>query len=151
MINIEEYPILKNHIATLKETSLDDGGSVAAYMTDSQIEVVDFDKVKDDYAGNLHLPIRPQSNDALHIALGSNDTFIEFKNGSLRYEEKRKEVRRKVYDSVLMLTDIIGENISYTRKHLNYILVYNETKNPDDENIDRENSSAGVAGERGNQ
>ena len=136
MINIEEYPILKNHIATLKETSLDDGGSVAAYMTDSQIEVVDFDKVKDDYAGNLHLPIRPQSNDALHIALGSNDTFIEFKNGSLRYEEKRKEVRRKVYDSVLMLTDIIGENISYTRKHLNYILVYNETKNPDDENID---------------
>ena len=82
------------------------------------------------------MPIRPQSNDALHIALGSNDTFIEFKNGSLRYEEKRKEVRRKVYDSVLMLTDIIGENISYTRKHLNYILVYNETKNPDDENID---------------
>ena len=59
MINIEEYPILKNHIATLKETSLDDGGSVAAYMTDSQIEVVDFDKVKDDYVGNLHLPIRP--------------------------------------------------------------------------------------------
>ena len=35
-----------------------------------------------------------------------------------------------------MLTDIIGENISYTRKHLNYILVYNETKNTDDENID---------------
>ena len=50
-----------------------------------------------------------------------------------------------------MLTDIIGENISYTRKHLNYILVYNETKNPDDENIDVKTADAGVAGERGNQ
>lgn len=135
MINIEGYPILKNHIATLKETSLDAGSSIAEYMTDSQIEVVNFDKVKDDYAGNLHLPTRPQSNDALHIATGNNDTFIEFKNGSLRQEKKREEVRSKIYNSVLMLTDIIGENISYTRKHLNYILVYNETKNPDDENI----------------
>lgn len=135
MINIEEYPILKNHITTLQETSLADGSSVAEYMTESQIEVVNFDKVKDDYVGNLHLPIRPTSNDALHITSGGNDTFIEFKNGSLWQEKKRAEVRSKIYNSVLMLTDIIGENISYTRKHLNYILVYNETKNPDDENI----------------
>lgn len=135
MINIEAHPILKKYIDTLHETSLDAGSSVTEYMTDSQIEVVDFDKVKEEYAGNLHLSIRPTSNDALHIAAGSNDTFIEFKNGSLWQEKKRAEVRSKIYNSVLMLTDIIGENISYTRKHLNYILVYNETKNPDEENI----------------
>lgn len=135
MINIGEHPILKKYINTLKETSLDGESSIAEYMTESQIEVVDFDKVKEEYAGNLHLSIRPTSNDALHIAAGSNDTFIEFKNGSLWQEKKRAEVRSKIYNSVLMLTDIIGENISYTRKHLNYILVYNETKNPDEENI----------------
>lgn len=135
MINIEAHPILKKYIDTLHETSLDAGSSVTEYMTDSQIEVVDFDKVKKEYAGNLHLSIQPTSNDALYISTGSNDTFIEFKNGSLWQEKKREEVRSKIYNSVLMLTDIIGENISYTRKHLNYILVYNETKNSDDENI----------------
>ncbi|MCI8608358.1 MAG: hypothetical protein HFE73_01790 [Firmicutes bacterium] len=31
---------------------------------------------------------------------------------------------------MLIFNDIVGKNISYTRAHLNYILVYNEKKNP---------------------
>ena len=41
MINIGEHPILKKYINTLKETSLDGESSIAEYMTESQIEVVD--------------------------------------------------------------------------------------------------------------
>lgn len=31
-----------------------------------------------------------------------------------------------------MFTDIIGENISYCRENVNFILVYNESKNSDE-------------------
>ena len=133
MINIEEYPIL-NHVVTLKCASKDENGGRVEYMTESQVGVINFDKIKEAYAKEKGLKNHPKSNDALYIQQGGIDTFIEFKNG---YMEKRKgpELKEKIYDSLLILTDIIGENISYTRKHLNYILVYNETKNSDDENI----------------
>ncbi|MDD4297949.1 MAG: AAA family ATPase [Ruminiclostridium sp.] len=41
------------------------------------------------------------------------------------------DVRRKVFDSVLIFTDIVGQGISSTRSHMDYILVYNEDKNID--------------------
>lgn len=133
MINIEEYPIL-NHVVTLKRASKDENGGRVEYMTESQVGVINFDKVKEAYAKEKGLKNHPKSNDALYIQQGDNDTFIEFKNG---YMEKRKgpELKEKIYDSLLILTDIIGENISYTREHLNYILVYNGVKNSDNENI----------------
>ena len=135
MINIEEYPLL-NHVVTLKRASKDENRDRVEYMTESQIGVINFDKVKEAYAREKKLQKHPKSNDALYIQQGDIDTFIEFKNG---YMEKRKgpELKEKIYDSLLILTDIIGENISYTREHLNYILVYNEVKNSDNENITR--------------
>ena len=41
-------PILNSSLSTLKETSKDDNNSEVevSYMTDSEIEVIDFDKVK---------------------------------------------------------------------------------------------------------
>ena len=50
-------------------------------------------------------------------------------------KSRDEEKEEKIYDSLLILTDIIGESVSYTREHLNYILVYNEVKNSDNENI----------------
>lgn len=133
MINIEEYPIL-NHVVTLKRASKDENEDRIEYMTESQVGVINFDKVKEAYAREKGLKNHPKSNDALYIQQGDIDTFIEFKNG---YMEKRKgpELKEKIYDSLLILTDIIGKNISYTREHLNYILVYNGVKNSDNENI----------------
>ena len=133
MINIEEYPIL-NHVVTLKCASKDENGGRVEYMTESQVGVINFDKIKEAYAKEKGLKNHPKSNDALYIQQGGIDIFIEFKNG---YMEKRKgpELKEKIYDSLLILTDIIGESISYTREHLNYILVYNEVKNLDNENI----------------
>lgn len=45
--------------------------------------------------------------------------------------QKKFDVRKKVFDSLLILTDIIQKGISYTRIHMDYILVYNEDKNKD--------------------
>lgn len=38
-------------------------------------------------------------------------------------------VYNKIYDSLLIFNDIVGQNISFCRKHVNFILVYNESKN----------------------
>ena len=133
MINIGDYPIL-NHVITLKRASKDEKGGHVEYITESQVDVINFDKVKEAYAREKGLKSHPKSNDALYIQSGDIDTFIEFKNG---YMEKGKgpELKEKIYDSLLILMDIIDENISYTREHLNYILVYNGGKNSDNENI----------------
>ena len=49
MINIEEHPIL-NHVVTLKRASKDENGDGIEYMTESQADVINFDKVKEAYA-----------------------------------------------------------------------------------------------------
>ena len=86
MINIGEYPIL-NHVITLKRASKDENGGHVEYMTESQVDVINFDKVKEAYAREKGLKSHPKSNDALYIQSGDIDTFIEFKNG---YMEKGK-------------------------------------------------------------
>ena len=123
MVHVSDFEIFSNQCSTLKETSKDHHGEEELYMTDSLMEVVDFDKVKEVYAENLHLQERPKSNDAIYFGKNGELTFIEFKNGTV----EPYEIRRKCFDSILILTDIIGKGISYTRENVNYILVYNET------------------------
>lgn len=53
--------------------------------------------------------------------------FIEFKNGIIS-QTVNYELRLKIYESLLILLDIINENISFSRKKISYILVYNEDK-----------------------
>ncbi len=134
MINISDYPILKNNICTLKDTSVDKRDSrVVMYMTDSSRSAVNFDKVKEEYIRPLKLNEVPKSNDALMEDGKGKLIFIEFKNG---YMDRAKQfaVRKKIYDSVLIFTDIVSVGISSMRKCMEYILVYNENvneKNPD--------------------
>lgn len=124
MIDIREYDIFIKNKSTLKETSKDDADKKdIKYMTSSEFEVIDFDRVKNDYIKGLKLEDTPKSNDV--ICIKNNELyFIEFKNGDMKKEIHK--VRRKIYDSLLIFTDIIEKGISYTRENLNYILVYNK-------------------------
>lgn len=97
-------------------------------MTESQIEVINFDRVKDDYIRDMKLSAVPCSNDALYAENAGDFTFIEFKNGKMN-KQKVYNVFYKIYDSLLIFNDIIKEDISYCRKHVSFILVYNEQKN----------------------
>ena len=74
MINLENF---KN---TLENISLDKINS--QYMTNSKLEAIDFDEVKNEYINSLNLYKFPHSNDALFIDKENNIMiFIEFKNG----------------------------------------------------------------------
>jgi len=128
MFDVKSIEILNNSICPLKETSKNNLG----YMTNSMLDVVNFDVVKDKYIQKLKMSEHPKSNDAFYVRDNGDMYFIEFKSGRMD-NNKIYGVRQKIYDSLLILTDIIDEGISYTRQNLNYILVYNETKNPLDE------------------
>lgn len=128
MIDLSNYPQF-NHISTLKETSLDkhDNGT-ASYMTESSMSVINFDAVKDEYIKSLKLTDVPKSNDALYDAGNGKIVFIEFKNGYMN-KAKQYAVRKKIYDSTLIFTDILSIGISDMRECVDYILVYNKTVN----------------------
>lgn len=135
MIDFSDYPILKDNMSTLKKTSRDKHNSETEfYMTDSQREAVNFDDVKLEYIKNLGLSESPNSNDALFINKKNTLVFVEFKNGFMDNEKKFK-VRKKIYDSIIILTDILNMGISGLRDHMEYILVYNETVNANEKDV----------------
>ncbi len=129
MIDVSGYKILEENRSTLKKLSWDNSNN--SFMTDSTHEAVDFDKVKTKYTNNLDLSEEnAKSVDALTV-IANEDVFIEFKNGNMKNE--KKSVESKIRDSLLILGDIVGCNISQTRETMNFILVYNKEKNPDRE------------------
>lgn len=135
MIELSELPIFAENRTTLKEASKDDHDGVCAYMTESSCAAVDFDSVKDAYIRELKLTENPKSNDALFFCADGRLAFIEFKNGYMS-RQKQFEVRKKIFDSLLIFCDIVGVGISVTRRQMDYILVYHEGKNPDKEPVD---------------
>jgi hypothetical protein len=135
LIHFDNYDILKSNISTLKETSIDnhDKNNIC-YMTDSEIEAVNFDDVKRAYIKGLSLSEEPKSNDALFINRNNNLVFVEFKNGFMD-APKKYAVRKKIYDSIIILTDIMNMGVSQLRNNMEYILVYNEDINKNEREV----------------
>lgn len=136
MIDLSKKNILTDNLVSLKDTSFDNNNSI--YMTNSSYQVVDFDKVKEThlFKGTSISSSVMRSNDALVILqnpLNCNFVFIEFKNGNLdRYceELKHEKIRSKINESLWILNDILNESLAFDRQNINYILVYNKSKNP---------------------
>lgn len=130
MINLDEYPLFRDNKDTLKELSKDDHDdndvSSIEYMTESDFCAVDFDKVKQVYANSFG----HSEDDVFSVdGLSHTDTelvFIEFKNGKVN----NKNVNDKIRDRLLVFCDVTDTNVSYTRQNMDFILVYNENKNP---------------------
>lgn len=118
----------KEFSSTLMETSKDTTKSETdngRYMTTSKMNVINFDKVKESYVKGLSVSEVPKSNDALVVVSDEEAYFIEFKNGEID-KLKNYQIKIKIYDSLLVLLDLIEKNISFSREHIHYILVYNE-------------------------
>ena len=128
MIDLNTFQIFTDHLSNLKETSIDKRDGTPQYMTLSTRDAVNFDDVKKEYVKQLGVSEIPKSNDALFDDGKGFLVFVEFKNGFMD-RPKQFAVRKKVYDSALIFTDITSTGISYMRDHMKYILVYNETAN----------------------
>ena len=121
MNNINEIEIFKNNKDTLKNISCDK----SEYMTESLLEAINFDKVKDKHCRPLKLTNLPNSCDALYQS--DEIFFIEFKNGTMNPKEIY-EIHKKIYDSILIFMELTGFKINEVREKVNFILVYNESK-----------------------
>jgi len=116
--------IFDRHFSTLQMTSIDTANSED--MTDSQYNVVNFDDVKNEYVSSLKLKNIPTSVDAI-LKKGNEIFFIEFKNGNLDAKDVY-DIRKKIYDTLLIYGDITGKTINYTREFVEFILVCNAEK-----------------------
>ena len=124
---------LEKHLKSISEISYDKSNN--EYMTDSMLKAVDFDEVKNQFVstmGTRGCPA-PRSNDALYIDRNDDYYFIEFKNGKIN----NYELMQKNYDSTFILAVVLSEKFEILKKKLNYILVYNETKYPNEKVEDR--------------
>ena len=145
-MEIQEYKkleIFKKNLSTFKETSYDKDGKIPRYMTDSEIQVVNFDKVKGNYIKGMNLSNTPCSNDALYLGEDKKFYFVEFKNGVM-INPVVYNLHYKIYDSLLMFNDIVNENISFCRQNMYYVLVYNEERNSSVKGKKQEDSSKAV-------
>jgi hypothetical protein len=117
--------LLESYCSTLKDTSLDSYNS--AYMTESQIKVINFDNFTGFIAKVLHPQETPTSCDALMFC---DEAFflIEFKNGKIEGDEKKSEIKIKILESLLLFLGEFYKTVDYTRENLIFILVYNENK-----------------------
>lgn len=120
---------------TLHECSLDDENG--EYMTESEIQAIDFDDIKDDFC-KLSSNIKSlKSVDSLYFDERRGMLYlIEFKNGHLgkdnNLNQRSKNIqigklKEKIYDSFLLLKKEMEFNLDQSK--IVYILVYNEEKN----------------------
>lgn len=150
MINLYQKNILKDNLKKLHEISLDDSDkSHPQYMTTSTLIAVDFDAVKNNYVfSNSSISARDmRSNDALVILCPNipQFVFIEFKNGTITSPNAKEKIRVKIVESLLIFNDLMEENLTFDRAHVNYILVYNSSKNHSFEKQRNENSLNKIA------
>lgn len=138
-MKIEKILQDETYFESIKECSLDDrDNSSKEYMCDIDKKIINFDKLKEDYAKKRNNNVKPnnmmKSNDGLYIE-GTSYYFIEFKNGKLidsnnkRDKNKIRDIRLKIADSSLILSDITEMPIEKMRQNVEYILVYNGDRN----------------------
>lgn len=121
--------IFADKFEPLKILSKDDNDQAnITYMVDSEQPAINFDKVKDCYAKLFESTQAPSSVDAI-LMIKNGLAFVEFKNGKLNNEEKRN-INFKLRDSLLMFCDIMRCTLKRTRLMVDFVLVYNQEKNP---------------------
>ena len=74
MNNLKDIKIFSENITSLKEASADTRSKKKIYMTELDLNVVNFDEVKKNYIKDLRLSDVPKSNDAL--LLKDNNLFL---------------------------------------------------------------------------
>lgn len=127
MVDLSQYDLFNTSMKSLKAISYDKQNK--HHLVLSERKAFSFDDIKKKYYMKLGSPGQePSSADAV-IQFPDGLAILEFKNGNLN-NESVSSFHNKVRDSLLILCDIIDKTISFTRKEVDFVLVYNEDKNP---------------------
>lgn len=126
MFDLESIEIFKQHLSFLKQTSYDEANK--KFMTEDERSVVNFDGVKEAYLTSLGCQSESISSVDALMQNSAKVIFVEFKNGVMKKEKPK--VSSKIKDSLLIFGGLTHSDINYTRGNAEFILVYNEAKNP---------------------
>lgn len=126
MFDLDSIEIFKQHLSSLKQTSYDEANK--KFMTEDERSVVDFDSVKEAYLKSLGCQAESISSVDALMQNSAKVIFVEFKNGVMKKEKPK--VSSKIKDSLLIFGGLAHSDINYTRENAEFILVYNEEKNP---------------------
>lgn len=134
---INDNPIFQKCRSSLKETSKDTSSGNDEYMVQSSMEVIDFDKVKDEFVELNNIKEAMKSMDALFVSESSNYStcdakffFIEFKSGDTKNVKKR-DISDKMRDSLILFSHITNLSVKEICAKSTSIFVYDKQKNPD--------------------
>lgn len=114
---------MKSKRTSLKNTSYDEEHK--DYMSDSTLNVIGFDQVKEEYLTREHLEGEMASSVDALVSDGQYTYIIEFKNGN---KIESHQIENKLKDSVTILCDEWKRTVSQTRQEIVFVLVYNEEK-----------------------
>ena len=118
LLNLEEF---KDKIREVSKSDKEN-------FIDSDIEIINFDKVKKAYCKKRsNIENTPKSNDGLYIS-EEFMMFLEFKNANAK-DIDIHDLSKKNYDSVCILSDIFGISVREIREKTRYILIYSSEKN----------------------
>lgn len=132
MLDFEKFARLySDKLTSLRQTSLDVTSD--EYLTDLDIQVYNFDDIKEAYVSDVRVSLSSiastfRSNDALYNKNGKL-IFIKFKNGCITSGRAKEEIRSKISESLLILSDILDSTLKEIRNICYYVLVYNKEKN----------------------
>lgn len=120
----------KKFSKSLKEISTDKRATGDEYLTKILDNAIDFDYLMREYCKLIKQPgpsSPPTSCDALIVKEDGRFILIEFKNGKI--QSIKKDVKRKMSDSLLCLLDVLEKDVDFARDNFEFILVYNESRN----------------------
>ncbi len=126
MNNILEDEYFAYYISSLKDTSYNKNAKI--YLTDSELQVIDFDKVKDNFASDKKIS-SPNSVDAVYYSNGIL-YFIEFKD-TVMDRTVVYNVHKKIYDSIIILSSKLNIPVNEIVEKSIYIVVFSSEKNKD--------------------
>lgn len=137
MNSIDIYPFLSSNIDTFYYCSKDNRDEKhIEYMDVPEEKCVNFDKATQAYVNQMGCSKDgAASADSLVRGKAGNPILIEFKNGKLigkNSQDKKINIREKMCNSVLILEAILDEKWTDMSRTMEFVLVYNEEKNPKD-------------------
>ncbi|MDF7638193.1 hypothetical protein PT285_01915 [Lactobacillus sp. ESL0791] len=122
--HLTELSLVRHCKSTIKECSYDDDNH--EYMFVSPKVAYNFDAIKNVMLREVYqnIPGKPSSSDAL-LEVAGKYVFIEFKNGKFN----KFNVEKKMYDSAIILSELLNITMQEIRSSCYFVLVYNEGKN----------------------
>lgn len=131
MDSLKKISLLEKHASTFYECSKDDDHGT--FMNVPKLPCVNFDNAVSEFTKKMgYDKYSAASADTISISKSKDEkiVLIEFKNGKLKSASKRLNIREKMCNSLLILEAIFNQSWTELRNSMEFILVYNENKNP---------------------